>query len=281
MNRSKISYPYPVLGIGDDILPGLPVDSIDFSCVSKDTYKYHFEIKLRHANPDIENYIRSGYAEYSCEISCSRTLLRQCIKQSSPVFQIDISRKDVNGPVEFNCFVSVKKTIKGLHIQQINKDYDGYTFTLDPGDFLVIFPEYSYDTEIKYDKLQAAGSFMIVREDNRVKCPKFGLDSQKIEIILTPNMFRQYKEHLGNAYASIIHSSLVLNALTCALFNIEEYSHTLWARTIQYRLETEESLRQFKSLEVDKIPMLAQELLGDPYKRLFDYLESNTLSDED
>jgi len=281
MNQSKFSYPYPVLGIGDDILPGLPADSIIFSCTSKDAYKYHFEISLRHGNPDIEQYIKNGYAEYSCEITCSKTLLRRCIKQSSPTFQIDILRKDVNGPVVFNCYISVKRVIGQLKNERLNKDYDGYIFTLEPGDILAVFPDYSYDTEIRYDKLQAAGSFMIVRENSRVNYPKFGLDSQKIEISLPPSLYKQYKDKLGNAFASVIHSSLVLNALTCALYDIDEYRHTLWARTILYRLETEEALRPYKSLEVDKIPLLAQELLGDPYKRLFDYLDSCNLSDEE
>ena len=111
-----------------------------------------------------------GKAEYVCEINCARTFYRECYKQSSPDFEIDIPRKFVSGRIEFDTYVTVKSSIEQYHNSQFNSDYDGVYFDMEPGDVLVAFPPASYNLDIKYDKLYAAGSFMQIAnsyDDNR------------------------------------------------------------------------------------------------------------------
>ena len=67
----------------------------------------------------------------------------------------------------------------------------------------------------------------------------------------------------------IIHSSLVLNALTYALQHIKEHEQTTWASTIIYRLKNEEGFSLAELEEPSGILVLAQRLLKDPYERLF------------
>ena len=106
MKTNNISFPYPVLGVGDDILPVLPEDCIHVN-TSNDTHNYYFDITLKYENKDIRNLVESGYAEYTCEVECIKTLLRKSIPHPTDKFRIQIPRKIVNGRVTFSCFISV------------------------------------------------------------------------------------------------------------------------------------------------------------------------------
>lgn len=231
-------------------------------------------ITLKQENNTITKLIREGFAEYTCEIDCQKAFLRENYSSKNPVFTITVPRRKVNGRVYLNCFVTVKKRIERYSNPDFNEDYEGYTFDLEPGDILVGFPQAYFDADIKYDKLQAAGSFMVIREDTTIEQTRFDIAGDKIEIVLPSHLYTIYKNGVGDQNMEIIHSSIVFNALCFALYNIQENSETLWARCINTRIDTEPELSGFKDLDKIQVPMLAQALLGDPYKRLFDNLNS-------
>ena len=110
------------------------------------------------------------------------------------------------------------------------------------------------------------------------KMPKFDLGGDKINIKLPTTMYNQYKESiLGNKqFSTIIHSSLVFNALVTALLYINENEETLWARTLKYRIDNSSELESFRSTlddqDAEEVVKLAQVLLMNPYKRLFESL---------
>lgn len=268
MNLNNISLPYPVLGLSDDILPMLPEDAVKFE-LTADTRNYTFDIRLKFNNADIQSLIERQKAEYTCEYDCARTMMRHCQVESEPHFTIVIPRNAVNGRINFNCFVSVKKLICDYSNKGFNSDYEGSSFDMKPGDILVAFPQFHYDADIRYDKLQAAGSFMQIRESNLHDEVFFDISGNKIEILLPSTHYQLYCNPLVKGAAEIIHSSLVLNALTYALMNIEEHEQTTWAKTIYYRIDTESGFSRAELKEPSKIPGLAQRLLKDPYARLF------------
>lgn len=268
MNSNNISLPYPVLGISDDVLPTLPDDAVQFE-LTADARNYTFKIDLKFDNRDIKHLIESKKAAFSCEYECSRTMMRCCEVSLGPHFSIVIPRNAVNGRINFNCYVSVKEPVLGYCNRGFNPDYDGFTFDMEPGDILVSFPQFHYDADIRYDKLQAAGSFMQIRESNLHEQVFFDISGNKIEILLPPEHYRLYCNPIVKGAAEIIHSSLVLNALTYALLNIENHKQTTWAKTIYYRIENEEEFSKTDLLEPSNIPRLAQRLLKDPYRRLF------------
>lgn len=73
----------------------------------------------------------------------------------------------------------------------------------------------------------------------------------------------------------MFHSSIAFNALVYALFSYNEDIHKdlLWAKTLDYRINLEPSLKPYKETMKTKTPRevmeLAQALLGNPYKRMF------------
>lgn len=283
MKLNNISFPHPVLGIRDDVMPLLEDDCVVVAAQST-LDSFIFEIKLKQENKTIHELIEKGFAEYTCEIDCQKAFLRENYSNKEPFFSITIPRRKVNATVNFNCYVTVKYPIKGYTNPDFNEDYEGYSFDLDPGDILVGFPQASFEADIKYDKLQAAGSFMVIREDVTIIQTRFDIAGDKIEIVLPPDLYSMYDSGVGEKNMEIIHSSLVFNALCYALYNIQENSETLWARCINARIDTEPDLVGYKELDKIQVPMLAQALLGDPYKRLFEKLKKNldfNLSEEE
>ena len=282
MNINNIALPYPVLSHRDDIRPPLGKDDWLRPEVIQEEKYYCFKITLKHDNEDIRQLIDRGDAEYACEIECPRTFYRKYYTSQEPHFEIRISKYDVCRDIIFSCVVVVKKFIKDYKNQGFHPDYDGISFDMERGNLLVAFPNFSYSTDIRYDSLQNAGTFMQLRENGNKKetLTKFDITDDKIDIVLPSNLYQNYVQQIpqGNKdYMSIIHSSLVCNALSYALLRIQDHPDTLWARTLRYRLRNDKKLACFSldeenGIATDEIPEVAQVLLGNPYERLFNSL---------
>ena len=277
MKIKNISFPYPVLGIGDDIVP-LPSMQVKQSA---DRFNYTFDIDYTMENEDIKKLVENDFAEYTCEVDCSKTNYRISFKSKSPNLHIELSRQDVMGEIRFFNTIALRKPIKGYSNSQAHEDYKGFTIDLGLGDILAYLGEFSYDAEIKYDKLHAVNSFMEIKELASLESPQYDLTGDKIIILLPAKLFKTYKEKIrGPKYANIVHASLVYNALMYALYNYEEYNGKIWARTLYYRVNSEPNLMKYHLDEPTDIPKLVNELLGNPYERLFDSLVSMTKEEE-
>ena len=96
-------------------------------------------------------------------------------------------------------------------------------------------------------------------------------------------LFEQY-QRIGNKFYEIIHSSLVHNALVYALSNLSEYedSGKLWAESLKIHM-AEPHLQGYDLSDMNDVFEVADILLRDPYKRMFDNLEliANSFNDEE
>lgn len=283
MKINNVSFPYPVLGIGDDVEPRPSIIRAD---ISKTARTFKFDVDLDMQNHDIALHIKKGNAKYACEVDCSGTLFRKCYFSDKPHFHLELNRTALAGRVTFQLSVVVIKPIMSYFNSNFHEDYLDFRFDLEPGDLLAFIGEFYYDADIKYDKLRSVGSFMQITEGKMEKMPKFDLGGDKINIKLPTAMYNQYKESiLGNRqFSNIIHSSLVFNALVTALLYINQNEGTLWARTLKYRIDNSPELEQFRSTlddqDAEDVMQLAQELLMNPYKRLFESL-SGMMNQED
>ena len=206
-------------------------------------------------------------------------MMRKCVKSTEPHFSITESRHGLSGRIIFKCYVSVKQEIEHYHSTTFNEDYGNADFHMYPGDILVVFPEAFYNVDVKYDKLQAAGSFMQIRRCENIEDIFFDITHDTIEIQMPARHYDKFCESTVKNQMSIIHSSLVLNALTYAMMNIREHDNDglVWKDSILQRLQTE---KQFEGLDIEdpsQVPIIAQRMLQDPYMRLFNDI-SNTMS---
>ncbi len=274
MRFKNVSLPYPVLGIQDDIYPLLEDGCVQMDNPIKTASGYKFAISLTQRNKDITELIHLGKAEYACEVTCKDTFLRRCCHSSSPQLEIELDRKEVCGHIDFQCYIVAKVDIPNYSNKDFNEDYYGFKFDLEVGDMLAVFPLAWWNTEIKFDKLFAAGSFMqIVEAAEGVEKTWFNLDDERILIEMPHDLFIQY-QRIGNSFPEVIHSSLVHNALVYALCNVAEYHEKgkLWADSIMARMD-EPELQQYDLTDMAQVYEVADILLQDPYKRLLHSLE--------
>lgn len=247
---------------------------------------YRFNIKLNQCNKDITRLVEEGKALYACEVTCKKTFMRLCFKSAIPEFEIILARKDVNGRIDFQCFIAVTGQLLGYTNKDFHEDYHGFSFDLEAGDLLAVFPLAWWNTNIKFDKLYAAGSFMqIIEADDGIERTWFNLDNDRILIEMPHDLFIQY-QRIGNAFPEIIHSSLVHNALVYALSNLSDYkdSGKLWADSLMARM-AEPQFGTYDLTDMNQVYRVADMLLKDPYKRMLDSLErianSHTEEQED
>lgn len=275
--KNKASLPYPVLGHGDDLVPGLDSNSIMVDIVA-DKRNYSFKIDLLMDNEDILALIDEGKAEYTCEVTCPRTYMRRCYHSPFPGFNIEIGRKEVVGDVNFHCYVTVMEDILDYHNSAFNEDYEDALFTLEQGDVLAMFPRATYTAKLEYEKLYAAGSFMVVLEGDRPNV-WFDANGDRIIVYLPKEMFDQFKmlsTHIE--FNELFHASIVFNALykSIAEYDPQTQENLMWAAAIRYRINTEEELKGFDMEDRSQAYELAQALLADPYKRMFSRLNETT-----
>lgn len=283
MNRNNLSYPYPVLGINDDVKTAIDKNkAVSFDQPSSDAEYYTFKVHLKQDNPTITELIKECKAEYMCEVNCSGTLYHHCFPSSEPNLTFRIGRRTVAGRMTIDSYIVVKQPFDYTN-PSFNEDYEGVSFYMEPGDILAIFNQGVYNLDIKYDRLFAAGSYMQIEEDPNPehKYPWFDLNQEKIMITLPHNMYEQYSLFIHNDlnYMEIVHSSLVYNALVYALLNFDDdrYEKKMWHDCINYRIKTEKDLNEYEVMNdfVDKEMAydLAQRLLGNPYQRMFNHLQ--------
>lgn len=283
MKYKNVSLPYPVLGIHDDVYPLLEDGCVKMETPVKTASEYRFGITLTQRNKDITALVAQGKAEYACEVTCKDTFLRRCWHSSIPKFDITIGRKEVSGHIDFQCFIAAKEDILGYTNSDFNEDYYGFSFDLEVGDMLAVFPLAWWNTEIKYDKLYAAGSFMqIVEAADGIDKTWFNLEEERILIEMPHDLFVQY-QRIGNSFPEVIHSSLVHNALVYALSNLGEYQDKgkLWADSLMTHLADDPQLQQYDLSDMSQVYKVADILLQDPYKRLLDSLEKIADSQND
>jgi len=279
MNYNDITFPHPVLRKNDDSINS----NIDFSPeILEREDDYLIQINFNIDNQDILELIEQNKAEYSIEVICSDTLYRRVYISRESFLEFNIPKTDVKGKVSAECLVVAKEDISNYENEDAHPDYKDFVINIMKGDVLAYFGGFSFIAHIDYKKLKAVASFMEVIEGNK-ETVYVNLDSEKILIELPKEDYKLFKQDAiskETRYVPVIHSSIVLNALLIAMYNMDEFSERLWAKALKYRLENED---EFKTIPFDKdnIPDIAQRLLGQPFTRLIEQLDENLNQYED
>jgi hypothetical protein len=275
MKFNDVSFPHPVLGIGDAVKGNVRLNPAPEISSSVDAYS--ITVNFEHDNQDIEALINEGQAEYFCEATCSNTLYRQIFTSNNSQINLDILKKHVKGKVSFTCVLLAKHPITNYRNSKSHPDYNGYSFDIDIGDVLAFFGEFNFNADINYEKLKAVSSFMEVVENKDEIYTNVDLNKSKIEVQLPSEDYKLFASDSiskEQKFAPIFHSSIVLNALLIALYNFDSHKEWLWAKVVDYRLKNE---KQFENISIDdkeNIPEIAQRLLGNPIRRLIAELQN-------
>lgn len=275
MNFNNISFPHPVLGIGDSIQSEIINWEPQMQTEEK-TYKISFDIK--HDNDELKKLVEEGKAVFFCEINCTNTCYRKSFRFQNSKFELEILRNDVRGTVEISCLLLTNTIVNHYYNTAFHPDYNEICFDLDEGEVLAFFGEISFNADIKYEKLKAVSSFMeVVQNEEDAEYTEIDLDGHRILIKLPPEDYESFSNTTiskNSEFVPVIHSSIVLNALLAGLYNYETYltQNKLWALTLKERLKSEE-FRGINIEDKENIVKIAQILLGNPVNRLLCGLE--------
>jgi hypothetical protein len=275
MNFNNISFPHPVLGVANDISSEIKmIDSNDIS-INPSNHSYEIKVKFTFEDEILKQMVQDGKAEFVCEATCSNTLYREIIRSNKPKIEFEILRKQVKGRVEFVCLLVASENIESYTNTNFHSDYNGFSFEIEEGEVLAYFGDFSFNADIKYEKLKAVSSFMEIVPTEEFKYTNVDLKNPKILIKLpleTYNIFQSDFISQEVKFAPVFHSSIVLNALLTALYNFDEHKDYLWAKVIEYRLKNEKQFKDVNFDEKENIPEIAQMLLGNPFERLLEGL---------
>ena len=161
-------------------------------------------------------------------------------------------------------------------MQTVHLYYIGYTFNLYQENILAYFGEFHFNADILYERLKAVSQILVVRPKKDVDLVNVNLEESKITVEIPEDDYEKFAGNYSDEkYIPIIHSSIVLNSLLVALYNIEKYKDKFWAEAIMYRIENEKDTFQNLGInELENVPEIAQRLLGKPLNRLFTGLDN-------
>lgn len=271
MKTNNISFPHPVLGISDDILGSVKVNSAIRYYRDKTQISVSWNLDCQ----SIQNLISNKKAIYCVEIICADTLFRNSYISFEPVQELLIDTDDLRNVVKLSfCIIAVENIIN-YSIEEFNTDYSGYLFEIQKGDVLAIGGKSSFPAEKSWEALKSVSSFMVIVKDSEKNGPvKYEYTDHKIKIWLPEEDYSNYNLRYKTDYLSaVFHSSIVLPALIGALDIVlnryEGYEDRKWAEVLKTKLESSGFKEKFgnKSMETDNIPEIAQAILDNPVHR--------------
>lgn len=272
MNTNKNNYVYPVLGYGDDILPSLTNNNMKYDVIL-DGDHYDFRVEMICNNDDIINLIEKGFAVYSCEVSCPRSFLRRSFSGPSSSIFFSLKKDDIYERIDIYARITVIKDIPEYRNSCQNEDYCNEAFYLEPGDVLADFGNFHFYSEIYYDEMYSAGSFIKIFKQDSLDLPFCDIENDYIKINLPERMYRNFCRIRNNKdFNEIFHASFIVFFLAKALSSYEEEKHGnfKWANVIRFRIRKDSKLSKYDLKNHTTAFELAQELLANPFKRMIE-----------
>jgi hypothetical protein len=267
MRLSHRSFPYPVVGNGDDVVDAAFQAAMS---VHDDRVNYYINVKVQCSSSTISKLVKKGDAVYVLHVECGNTLYRSATEFTEDEREFMIPGEYLNSTVEVNVVAQAKKDIPKYKVDNAHADYGDATFAVSAGDILAVSEGFTFDADINFDMLRSMSSIMQIRErDDPEDAPmEVDLSEEKITIYLSHVDFENYKIIRAHPVlsASLI-ATLVLPALVEALTAMKGdpsvVEDTRWYRCLTRRIEQ-------AGYSLDTHPLrLAQDILELPIKRAF------------
>ena len=264
----SISYPFPVLGNGDDI-EGAFSANLEVTSGKLEVVLSVTSARVEHT--DIEAHVENGRARMMMTVECARTYFRTTIPVASGGTRHRIPAMQLEGKVAVNFQITAAREIPEFSPAGLHPDYADMKFTMRPGDVMAIGDRYSFTVDREFDPLRAPVSSIIrlCRADRQSGPFVVELDSDKIEIRLCSADWDLYAM-VKNRSARILAPLLAVPALTRAIEGLRKvdgrYADLRWAQRLTMIMEA-------KGIPEERPPLdIAQIILENPLNRGFDDL---------
>lgn len=253
-------YPYPVLGNNDDI-EGVFHYTIEPE-ISGDRVEISVEFKLNH--PDLQNMINHGYATFSVDVSCKKTLYKKTSQSQNANISVSIPASSLKDRVDVEGYIIVTERIPKFRPQGIRLDMDLGAVSVEPGDIVADGGVKWFIADKYFDPLKSpVSSFIkIMKSNTEDGAYSVDFDNPVITIKVPEIQFNDFDYVNKHKDGVFIHASVVLPVLVEAILKLddEDYVTYSWADKLGSMI----TLKNFDRY----VPFVAaQELLGLPVKR--------------
>ena len=259
---SSFSFPFPVLGNGNDI--GHQVPSIEMvRTINGPTVELRLEtspIATGHAT--LDHLVAEGKAGWFLRVHCARTYFRKeyAIAPADPA--IRISTDDVEGKTTCELFLVALQDISKYQPADMHSDYGGASFHVRQAEVLAIIDTFETHIEPRFDPMEAdPQSFIRFQVDASKPNGPFvvDLDGDLITVSLPREEWTLVNEMNGRI-PDLAHAAIVLPVLMLAISQKGEYSTTRWAGRLH-------ALMDARGINAQNPVAAAQQLLENPVQR--------------
>lgn len=264
---SQVSFPYPVLGPGDDY------SDADFQVAFKwpecelDAQESILEIPFKFSMNDdaIQDLLVARRASYGFEVSCSATSRREAFMSSEPAGKLSLDTTQLFGTVRIAPKIFVLETIDEFYSPNFNPEFEDSKFSLSPGDFIASAPEEVISVDLK--KLKLESLLRVERVDGLDPWTyKFSFEGEHLIMMLSSkfhDFFLEARENQATRPFLImsVYKDCMVAALEALLDDDGETSSS-WSRALADKLEKNQ-LQLPDSKDFGQLNEIAQKLLLD------------------
>ena len=206
------SFPFPILGNGDDIEGRF---NVEFS------YKLDPERTLIKANfhlvhPTIQALINEGRARFLTEVGCSNTFYRQAFETDKTSMQEYLAADDLRDRVDVRFYIYAAVDMNDYYPEGLHPDLQGDPILVNQGDVLAYGGSTTFIADKNFDPLKSPATALIALKEKREADGPISISYEdKILIELPKDDYALYRNN--KTAAALLHCSLVLPALIDAL----------------------------------------------------------------
>lgn len=164
MNITKRLYAYPILSEEkDDYISS--VFDVELKYEMHGVNHLRFDYNITMDNPQLQQLLDKGKAEYVIHMECSNTAFRKTINTITEQVIDDVPVGRLNGKLEIILLIVCKENIKGFINDDWNDDYAGLSFNLAKGSVLAYKNLPSLDIVKNFEELSSTNSIFMFISD--------------------------------------------------------------------------------------------------------------------
>lgn len=265
MKSNLKALPYPVLGRSDDFTDSSFQTTLDFDKrIEGDTERVFLSYGFLLSSVEIAQLISSGYATFSLDICCTDTLYRRVLACPGNSGEIEFGPGELYGRVTIEPMIVVRKRVDEFVAADLNPEYQGIKFRLEPGDTIAI--DEVFTRYIEFDKLRFESLVRIQTSDELpTDTYRFDQDSDMITIMMGRsfrNVWDIYREEREKApfLAMSVFKDCILSALYSLSHNQDSEQYK-WARALNTKLSSM-GIKIYKDSDLNDLNTIAQQLVS-------------------
>ncbi|MBZ4416006.1 hypothetical protein [Myxococcus sp. RHSTA-1-4] len=211
-----ISFPHPVVGVGDDVDGALSCNEpeLDFGV---DTTALIVD-GLQVENPTIAGLIRQGEAAFTVRVTCGATYYRETFQTQEGQLRHVLPTSKLLGDVKIQVRVCTLKRLESYRPEGLHPDYEGRSFAVQAGDVLAVGDDFTVRAEKQFDPLATDIPSIMRITRGKEKQGAFHVDFTREQIVISLS-HEDYARYgvASNVAPGVIHSAVVFPVLCEAI----------------------------------------------------------------